>query len=147
MIKVVRVDGEVIQDPGGIGGDLDFNFVAEGKVLTIDAKGAKLPYYEQAGSYPPQGANWVGVAIPVPLDVDTTGVYAEINGKPCSNLYFDTVDGKLKYIEYISVETGDLQDGKASYTWVIRWGSGYGSETINIELINVDGLASPVPEA
>jgi hypothetical protein len=44
------------------------------KTLTIDAKGATLPYYVQAGTTPPRGANWVGVAIVVPEDVDTSKV-------------------------------------------------------------------------
>jgi hypothetical protein len=63
---------------------LTYNFVADGKKLTIDANNTKLPYYEADGSTPPRTANWVGVAIPVPADVDTSEVTATINGVACT---------------------------------------------------------------
>jgi hypothetical protein len=142
-LEVVRADGDVTQDAGKTGGtELTYNFVAAGKKLTIDANDTKLPYYEADGSTPPRTANWVGVAIPVPADVDTSEVTATINGKECVDLFF--ADGK--YMEYIDVK--EVVDGKATFTWVIKWGSGYADETITIELKNVAGLEAPevVPE-
>jgi hypothetical protein len=142
-VEVVRADGDVTQDAGKTGGtELSYNFVAEGKVLTIDAKNTKLPYYEADGSTPPRTANWVGVAIPVPADVDTSEVTATINGVACTDLFF--ADGK--YMEYIDVKDADLTEGAATYEWIINWGSGYKAETITIELINVAGLEAPEEE-
>jgi lipoprotein-anchoring transpeptidase ErfK/SrfK len=81
LVEVTRADGDVTQDAGKTGGtELSYNFVADGKKLTIDANNTKLPYYETDGSTPPRTANWVGVAIPVPADVDTSEVTATING-------------------------------------------------------------------
>ena len=84
LVEVARADGDVTQDTGFTGGkSLEYDFVAEGKVLTIDAKNTKLPYYEADGSTPPRTANWVGVAIPVPEGVNTGEVTATINGTEC----------------------------------------------------------------
>jgi len=142
-VEVARADGDVTQDTGFTGGkSLEYDFVAEGKVLTIDAKNTILPYYEEDGSYPPRGANWVGVAIPVPADVDTEKVSATINNVACTDLFF--ADGK--YMEYIDVKDADFSEGAAIYTWVIKWGAGYADETITIKLINVAGLEVPEEE-
>lgn len=135
--EIVRSDNEVVQDTGNTGGtSLDYSFVGATKVLTIDAKNGNLPYYPKSGSTPPSGENWLGVLIPVPAGVDTTKVTATMNTNNCSDLFF--ADGK--YMEYISVKVADLTDGKATYTWIINWGSGYAPETITINLINVSGL-------
>jgi hypothetical protein len=143
LVEVARADGDVTQDTGFTGGkSLEYVFVAEGKVLTIDANKTKLPYYEEDGSYPPRGANWVGVAIPIPEGVNTEEVTATINGKECVDLFF--ADGK--YMEYIDVKADDLTEGAATYEWVIKWGAGYADETITIELINVAGLEAPEVE-
>jgi lipoprotein-anchoring transpeptidase ErfK/SrfK len=143
LVEVTRADGDVTQDAGKTGGtELSYNFVADGKKLTIDANNTKLPYYETDGSTPPRTANWVGVAIPVPADVDTSEVTATINGVACTDLFF--ADGK--YMEYIDVKDADLTDGAATYEWVISWGAGYADETITIELINVAGLEAPEEE-
>jgi hypothetical protein len=143
LVEVARADGDVTQDTGFTGGkSLEYDFVAEGKVLTIDAKNTKLPYYEEDGSYPPRGANWVGVAIPVPEGVDKDEVTATINGTECVDLFF----AEGKYMEYIDVKDGDLTDNAATYTWVIKWGSGYADETITVKLINVAGLEAPEEE-
>jgi hypothetical protein len=143
LVEVARADGDVTQDTGFTGGkSLEYDFVAEGKVLTIDAKNTKLPYYEEDGSYPPRGANWVGVAIPVPEGVDKDEVTATINGTECVDLFF--ADGK--YMEYIDVKADDLTEGAATYEWVIKWGSGYADETITVKLINVAGLEAPEEE-
>ncbi len=142
-VEVVRVDGDVTQDAGKTGGtELTYNFVADGKKLTIDANNTKLPYYEADGSTPPRTANWVGVAIPVPEGVNTGEVTATINGTECVDLFF--ADGK--YMEYIDVKADDLTEGAATYEWVIKWGAGYADETITIELINVAGLEAPEEE-
>ena len=143
LVEVARADGDVTQDTGFTGGkSLEYDFVAEGKVLTIDAKNTKLPYYEEDGSYPPRGANWVGVAIPVPEGVDKDEVTATINGTECVDLFF--ADGK--YMEYIDVKADDLTEGAATFEWVIKWGSGYADETITVKLINVAGLEAPEEE-
>jgi hypothetical protein len=142
-VEVTRADGDVTQDTGKTGGtELTYNFVADGKKLTIDANNTKLPYYEADGSTPPRTANWVGVAIPVPEGVNTEEVTATINGTECVDLFF--ADGK--YMEYIDVKADDLAEGAATYEWVIKWGSGYADETITIELINVAGLEAPEVE-
>ena len=119
---------------------MTFTFVGETKTLTIDAHNKYLPYYPESEGYPPRGANWVGVAIPVPAEVDTDEVTATINGKSCVNLYF----ALNQYMEYIAVEAEHLQGGAASYEWVINWGAGYAPETIHIEFVNVGGLQAPV---
>jgi predicted RNA-binding protein Jag len=143
LVEVTRADGDVTQDTGKTGGtELSYNFVAEGKKLTIDANNTKLPYYETDGSTPPRTANWVGVAIPIPEGVNTEEVTATINGKECVDLFF--ADGK--YMEYIDVKADDLTEGAATYEWVIKWGAGYADETITIELINVAGLEAPEVE-
>jgi hypothetical protein len=142
-VEVTRADGDVTQDAGFTGGkSLEYDFVADGKKLTIDANNTKLPYYEADGSTPPRTANWVGVAIPVPEGVNTEEVTATINGTECVDLFF--ADGK--YMEYIDVKADDLAEGAATYEWVIKWGSGYADETITIELINVAGLEAPEVE-
>ncbi len=143
LVEVARADGDVTQDTGFTGGkSLEYDFVAEGKVLTIDAKNTKLPYYEEDGSYPPRGANWVGVAIPVPEGVDKDEVTATINGTECVDLFF----AEGKYMEYIDVKADDLTEGAATYEWVIKWGAGYADETITVKLINVAGLEAPEEE-
>jgi len=44
-VEVVRADGDVTQDAGFTGGkSLEYDFVADGKKLTIDANNTKLPY-------------------------------------------------------------------------------------------------------
>ncbi|MGI5971841.1 MAG: S-layer homology domain-containing protein, partial [Oscillospiraceae bacterium] len=138
--EVTRADGDVTQDGGYTGGvGLTYDFDASTKKLTIDADGGFLPYYPQAGATPPSGANWVGVAIPVPAGVDTNEVSSTIGGTTCTDLYF--ADGK--YMEYINVRSDDLTDGAATYIWVIKWGSGYADETITINLVKVGGLEAP----
>jgi hypothetical protein len=142
-VKVTRADGDVTQDTGKTGGtELTYTFVAEGKKLTINANNTELPYYEADGSTPPRGANWVGVAIPVPAGVNTGEVTATINSVACTDLFF--ADGK--YMEYIDVKDADLTGGAATYTWVIKWGAGYADETITINLKNVAGLEDDLGE-
>ncbi|HYE83865.1 MAG TPA: S-layer homology domain-containing protein, partial [Clostridia bacterium] len=59
-IVVTRADNEVTQDPGFTGGTaLVYSFAGATKTLTIDANNTSLPYYLEAGSTPPTGANWV----------------------------------------------------------------------------------------
>ncbi|HHW25937.1 MAG TPA: hypothetical protein GXX23_01190, partial [Firmicutes bacterium] len=140
FLGVTRVDGEVTQDPGRTGGELSYSFTASTNTLIIDAGRKYLPYYPQSGQYPPKGANWVGVAIPVPEGVATGGVTATVNGSDCGDLHF----ALGKYIEYISVDEDDLTGGSASFEWVIDWGAGYASEKINIVIVNVGGLQKPV---
>jgi N4-gp56 family major capsid protein len=142
-VEVTRADGDVTQDAGKTGGTgLTYAFVAESKKLTINANNTELPYYEADGSTPPRGANWVGVAIPVPEGVNTENVTATINGVACTDLFF--ADGK--YMEYIDVKDADLTGGAATYTWVIKWGAGYADETITINLKNVAGLEDDLGE-
>jgi hypothetical protein len=142
-VAVVRENGDVAQDSGETGGEnLTYDFVAEGKVLTIDAHNTELPYYVQDGTTPPRGANWVGVAISIPDGVNTEDVTATINDAECTDLFF----ADDEYMEYIDVKDADLSEGAATYRWVIKWGAGYADETITINLINVAGLEAPEKE-
>ena|GEM_PF-4509021 len=95
----------------------------------------------QAGTTPPSGANWVGIEISVPDGVETSAVTSTVNENATTNLQFNGT----RHFEYISVEEDDLTDGDATYTWVIKWGSGYADETITINLTNVAGLEVPPP--
>jgi|LSQX01.1.fsa_nt_gb hypothetical protein len=142
--SIERSNDDIKQDPGYTGGtELEYSFEGTTKTLTIDANNGILPYYLQQGAIPPRGANWIGIEIPVPEGVDTATVTSTINGKPTENLQFFEEN---RHFEYISVKAADLDKDvdsvtyKSTYIWAINWGSGYASETIIVNLVNIGGL-------